>query len=416
MALIGLCDVNAMFASCAALEDPSLQGQPVLVAGDPKDRRSIVLTASYEARAFGVRTAMPVGMALRLCPTARIVPPDHALYRRYSHLLFETLQEFTPVVAPVSIDEAFMDLTGCPGLAEGPLAFGAAIRARVLEAVGLTVAVGLAPGRWLAKMAADLAKRRTEGVLILGPGDLRQEIWPLPVEAFYGVGPKTAERLRALGIRTIGQIAQSEALAALGRQGEELRRLALGDDPSPVEADGPTKSISHELTFSRDVHRPDELRGVLLGLSDQVAYRLRRAGLYAGSVTLRLKNSRFQSFTRQAALPAPSQHSDALFTLALDLMTRMPHAAFPARLAGVAAGGLGEAAAQAPPLFPDPEAERRERLADTVTALRARYGEGAVLPLETLGSAAAESYDKRRHGTSFEKPDRQKRPKGRPEE
>lgn len=405
MGLIALCDVNAMFASCAALEDPSLQGLPVLVAGDPKDRRSIVLTASYEARAFGVRTAMPVGMALRLCPGARIVPPDHALYRRYSRRLFQTLEEFTPIVAPVSIDEAFLDLTGCPG-AEEPAELGARIRARVLEATGLRVGVGLAPGRWLAKMAADLAKGRPGGVLALGLQDLAREIWPLPVESFYGVGPKTAARLRGLGIRTIGQLARSQALHALGRQGEELRRLALGDDPSPVEDDGAAKSISHELTFSRDIARPDELHGILLGLSDQVAYRLRRAGLSAGSVTLRLKNARFQNFTRQAGLPAPTQRYDMLFAQALALLPRMPQAAFPARLAGVGAGALVEAGAQAPALFQDPQTERRERLQSAVTALRARYGEGAVLPAETLGSAVEESYDRRRHGTSFDKPDR----------
>jgi DNA polymerase-4 len=411
MALIALCDVNAMFASCAALEDPSLRGEPVLVAGDPGDRRSIVLTASYEARAFGVRTAMPVGMALRLCPAARVVPPDHALYRRYSRRLFEVLQEFTPVVAPVSIDEAFLDLTGCPGVADGPVALGTAIRARVLDAVGLTVAVGLAPGRWLAKMAADIAKRRPSGVLELGIADLGREIWPLPVEAFYGVGPKTAQRLRDLGIATIGEIVKSPHISTLGRQGEELRRLARGEDASRVEAEGPAKSISHELTFGQDIREPQELRGVLLGLSDQVAYRLRRAGLYAGTVTLRLKNSRFESVTRQAPLPSPSQHSDALFSCALALLDRMPRAAFPTRLAGVGAGSLSEAAAQPPSLFPDAEAERREKLADAVTALRMRYGEGAVLPAETLGSAAEESYDRRRHGTSFGKPGRRQEPK-----
>lgn len=400
-----------MFASCAALEDPALQGRPVLVAGNPGDRRSIVLTASYEARAFGVRTAMPIGMALRICPAARIVPPDHALYRRYSRRMFDVLQEFTPIVAPVSIDEAFLDLTGCPGLAQGPHALGAQIRARVREAVGLTVSVGLAPGRWLAKMAADLAKRRDGGVLLLTLGDLRREIWPLPVEAFYGVGPKTAERLRSLQIATIGDIAHSPAISSLGRQGEELRRLALGDDPSPVEAESPAKSISHELTFSRDARTPEDLRGVLLGLSDQVAYRLRRAGLFAGTVTLRIKSSRFQSYTRQSPVVPSTQRVEPIFAAALELLPRMPRAAFPARLAGVAAGALAEGNLQPPPLFPDPETERRERLANTVTDLRTRYGEGAVLPAGTLRSAAEDSYDRRRHGTSFGKPGRPGEPK-----
>lgn len=403
MRVVALCDVNAMFASCAVAEDPSLLGKPVLVAGDPADRRSIVLTASYEARAFGVTTAMPVRAALRLCPQALLVAPDHDLYRRYSQRLFSVLQEFTPVVAPVSIDEAYLDLTGCPGLEDGPEPLAHRIRHTVREKTGLTVSLGISDGRWPAKMAACLAKREPTGVLHLGPGDLHRLIWPLPIRAFHGVGPRTAERLEALSIRTIGALAGADdtRLRTLGRQGRALRLLAQGVDPSPVAEESAVKSISHELTFAHDLERPDDIRPVLLGLCDQVAHRLRREGYEAVSVTLRVRNREFVDFSRQLTLAAPAQRTDLLHRATQTLLGRFPAAAFPARLVGVAAGRLAPAASTSQTLFPDADDLRRERLADAVVMLKEKFGEDAVLPLGTVRSAAHPSYDRRRHGSSF---------------
>lgn len=403
MRVVALCDVNAMFASCAVAEDASLRGRPVIVSGDPSDRRSIVLTASYEARAYGVQTAMPLRGALRLCPSAVLVAPDHDLYRRYSRRLFEVLQEFTPVVAPVSIDEAYLDLTGCPGLREGPRALALRIRARVLEETQLTVSLGVADGRWPAKMAANLAKRDPAGVVCLGPKDLEQRIWPLPVRTFHGVGPKTAERLEGLSIHTIGDLAQADdaRLRALGGQGKAMRLLARGIDPSPVTDNAPVKSISHELTFANDIARPDDLRPVLLGLCDQVAYRLSRGGHAAQTVTLRVRNRDFLDFSRQLTLPEPRHRTDALHGAVLRLLGRMPKEAFPARLVGVAAGAISDLRQSTRSLFPDEAEMRRERLADTVHMLKEKFGEDAVLPLGTVKSPVRQSYDRRRHGSSF---------------
>ncbi len=383
VALFALVDVNAMFASCAAAEDPSLRGLPLVVAGDPSDRRSIVLTASYEARAYGVRTAMPVREALRLCPGARIVAPDRRLYERYSHRLFEVLAEFTPVVRPVSIDEGYLDLSGCPGLADGALPLAARIRARVRERTGLVVSIGLAEGPWLAKMAADLAKKRSEGILLLGPRDVEEIVWPLPVDAFHGIGPKTAARLRGIGIRTIGQIAQADPrlLEGFGVYGERMRRLARGEDRGALAEESPQVSISHEETFARDIANPVDLHPALVAICDRVAERLRREGFVARGLGLRLRNAAFRDFSRQGPLPAPSARAEDLRREAEALLARMPAGAFPCRLLGVAAHALEAADAAPPELFPDDDAERRDKLWTAVTAVRRRYGPDALRPL-----------------------------------
>ena len=372
-----------MFASCAAAEDASLRGIPVVVAGDPSDRRSIVLTASYEARAYGVRTAMPVREALRLCPGVRIVPPDRGLYERYSRRLFAVLGEFTPVVRPVSIDEAYLDLTGCPGLEEGPLRLARAIRRRVDEATHLAVSIGLADGPWLAKMAADLAKKAPDGVLLLRREDVGDLLGPLPVDAFHGIGPKTAAKLRGMGIRTIADIAQADPvlLRPFGVHGERMRRLAQGDDDGALPTDGEPVSLSHEETFAHDVLTPQDLHPLLVRVCDRVAERLRREGFVAQGVGLRLRSAAFRDYSRQATLPAPSARGEDLRHAAELLLARMPRAAFPCRLLGVAAHGLERAQDAPPELFPDEATERRDRLWQAVTAVRRRYGSDAVRPL-----------------------------------
>ncbi len=383
IALFALVDVNAMFASCAAAEDPSLRGLALVVAGDPSDRRSIVLTASYEARAWGVRTAMPVREALRLCPQVRIVPPDRQLYERYSRRLFEVLHDFTPVVRPVSIDEGYLDLTGCPGLAKGPLPLAAQIRRTVQERTGLLVSIGLAEGPWLAKMAADLAKKRSEGILLLRPEDVPDIVWPLAVEAFHGIGPKTAAKLRGLGIGTIGDIARAEpkVLEAFGVHGRRMRQLAMGEDRGGLPEETGPVSISHEETFAQDIQDRRQLHPILVAICDRVGERLRREGYVAKGLGLRLRNREFRDFSRQGPLRAPSARAEDLRQEAEALLARMPAAAFPCRLLGVTAHSLERAAAAAPELFPDGDAERRDRLWHAVTAVRQRFGPDAVKPL-----------------------------------
>ncbi len=381
--MFALVDVNAMFASCAAAEEPSLRGLPLVVAGDPSDRRSIVLTASYEARAYGVRTAMPVREAMRLCPDVRIVPPDRQLYERYSRHLFATLEAFTPIVRPVSIDEGYLDLTGCPGLQAGPVALAAEIRRTVFERTALYVSIGLAEGPWLAKMAADLAKKRSDGILLLCPEDMPQAVWPLSVDAFHGIGPKTAAKLRGLGIRTIGDLATTDParLRSFGVQGPRMRRLARGEEQGSLPEESGPLSLSHEETFARDVRDQEELHPALVALCDRVAERLRREGFVAQSLGLRLRNKDFRDFSRQGPLPAPSTRAEDLRRAAESLLGRMPATAFPCRLIGVTAHGLTKAGATAPELFPDDLAERRDRLWQAVSAVRERFGPDAVKPL-----------------------------------
>lgn len=402
--VVFLIDVNAMFAACAAAEDPALRGKPVIVAGDPEDRRSIVLTSSYEARARGVKTATPLRQALSLCPEALVVPPDHALYRRYHEKMIRVLQGFTPVVESVSIDEAFMDVTGCPGMDLGVAGLAREVRRSVLEKTQLKTSLGVSTSRFLAKMASSLAKRADDGVFVLWPSAVPKVLWPLPVGAFHGIGPKTEERLMARGIRTIGDLERAGPATIgeiLGSTGPAFLQELRGEDQTPVKAsDDAIKSMSHELTFSRDIPTPDALRPVLLALSDQVAHRLRSAGLAGSTVGLRLRNNKFKDWSRQMRPEHPVFLTGDLYRAALGLMERMPKEAFPCRLAGVGASGLLEEGTLPQTLFEGPKSPRAD-LARAVDRVRAKFGEDSLRPAGVLGSPGEDLYDHALFGSSF---------------
>lgn len=399
-----LIDVNAMFASCAAAEDPSLAGRPLVVAGNPDDRRSIVLTASYEARSFGIRTAMMLRQALALCPEAVVVPPDHDLYRAYHERLRQVLLSFTPVVEDISIDECYLDLAGCPGIDRGPLEMARTIREALRVGTGLVASLGVAPTRFLAKMAASLAKKEPDGVRLLHLDDVPGSLYGLPIGEFHGIGPKTEERLRSRGVRTIGDLAAMDEPAlrlALGEAGPALAGELKGLGSARVASlPGRAKSISHELTFASDIVNREDLRPVILALSDQVAARLRREALVARTVTLRLKDASFREHSRSQTVREGMRFAADLYRTALGLLSRMPRNALPCRLAGVAATSLDEAEGEPQTLFSSGP-RREEDLARTVDSIRERFGEGAVLPAGVLGSAGEDLYDKALFGSSF---------------
>lgn len=401
---ICLVDVNAMFASCAVIADPALAAKPLAVAIDPSDRRSIVLTASYEARDRGVRTAMPLGQALALCPELVVVPPDHALYRRTQQAMGTLLERFTPLVEWVSIDEAFFDLAGCPILAEGAVAACAEIRRATRTELGLPVSIGVSTTRFLAKMASHLAKREPTGVFQLQPAQVPRVLHPLPIEACHGIGPKTAERLRAFSILTIGQlaaVAPHQLTSLIGQVGATFQAELRGEGPSAVKAvSRPAKSISHELTFAQDIAGPDDLRPILLALADQVASRLRRSGLAGSKVALTVRDRTFSSHDRQLTARHPVFLTEDIFRYVLTLLTRFPPSIFPCRLAGVSVAGLAPMAPLPATLFDDPGQAKRA-LAAALDQIRQRYGEDAMLWASTLGSAGQELYDSTRHGSSF---------------
>ncbi len=293
-------DMDAFFAAIEQQANPELRDKPVIVCGDP-DGRGVVATASYEARAFGVHSAMPVREAKRRCPQAIFVRGRHSYYSKISNLLLEVYRKYTPEVEPFSIDEAFLDVKGCERLHGGACEIAGKIKVEVREALGLTCSVGIAPNKLLAKMASDMNK--PDGLTIIRAEDVESTIWPLPVRKLYGVGKKTSQALESLGIKTAGAIARMPVellIAKFGESGRLIHNLACGIDNSRVDSgiwDIP-KSIGHETTLTEDSSDEDVMLRHILSLSQQVGRRLRQQELVARTVTLKLRYSDFTTLTR----------------------------------------------------------------------------------------------------------------------
>jgi len=323
-------DLDAFFASVEQLDNPELRGRPVVVGGLPQSR-GVVAAASYEARAFGIRSALPMATALRLCPEAVRVPPRFERYTEISRRVMDIFRRFTPLVEPISLDEAFLDVTEAvekgrpveePGLsrAEG---IARATKERVRQEVGLTVSVGLASSRSVAKIASDMGK--PDGLVLVPPGTERRFLAPLPVRSLWGVGPKTAERLAAESITTIGELAERSeewARGMLGERGVYLLQLARGIDDSLVVVEHETKSVSSETTFPRDIGDLWALEDSLRNLARETAERLQRHGLKGRTVRVKLRLADFTTFTRQATLAHPTDAFDTIHRQAARLLAR----------------------------------------------------------------------------------------------
>jgi DNA polymerase-4 len=323
-------DLDAFFASVEQLDNPELRGRPVVVGGPPESR-GVVAAASYEARAFGIHSALPMVTALRLCPEAARVPPRFERYAEVSRQVMAIFRVYTPLVEPISVDEAFLDVTEAVEKgrsAEGPALSRAEVLARTLkevvrEEVGLTVSVGLASSRSVAKIASDMDK--PDGLVVVPPGTESRFLAPLPVRSLWGVGPKTAERLAAESITTIGELAERSrewARALFGERGADLIRLARGIDDSPVVVERETKSVSSETTFPRDIGNPQALKASLRDLAKETAERLQRHGLKGRTVRVKLRLADFTTFTRQTTLAHPTDAFDAIYREAARLLTR----------------------------------------------------------------------------------------------
>jgi DNA polymerase IV len=335
-------DLDAMYASVEALLDPSLRGKPVIVGARP-GTRGVVSTCSYEARAFGVHSAMPIGEAYARCPGGVFLPVRMDIYRDYSLRVLEVLSGHAEVVQPLSIDEAFADLSGVPD----PVELAREIKAQIREDVGLVASMGLAGNKLVAKIATDQGK--PDGFVVVSHGDEPRFLAPLPVRQLWGVGPKTASRLEGAGISTIGDLAAAEVgrLAdLLGPTGaRELRERALGRDGSPVETSREIKSISDEVTFQRDESDRRALWEVLRAQAQVCAGRLQREGLLARTVTIKLRYSDFTTVTRAMTMDAPTDEAEEVARVAGSLMKRYWSAdPRPLRLLGVRVSGFEETA------------------------------------------------------------------------
>ena len=380
-------DLDAFYASVEQLDDPALRGRPVIVAGP--SRRGVVCAASYEARRFGVRSAMPTTRARRLCPDGEFRAPRFPRYEELSERVFGIYRRFTPLVEPLSLDEAFLDVTASEALHGGGAAIARAIRAEVRGQVGLTVSAGVADVKLAAKIASDLGK--PDGLVEVPPGGTRAFLAPLPVTRLWGVGEVTAAALARIGVHRIGQLADApEALLAqaLGRgHARDLRDLARGDDPREVVADEEAKSVGAEETFEVDLRGAPALLPHLLAQAERVARRLRETGKKGRTVTLKLKYADFEACTRRCTLPAPTDDGKVVFEAARAQLERADLSR-PVRLTGVSVSGFDAAAPAQLGLFePRPSEPRRAALNAAVDALAARFGTGTVRPATLAGKA-----------------------------
>src|SRR4051794_14296119 len=370
--------MDAFFAAIEVLDDPSLRGKPVLIGSD--DLRGVVATASYEARVYGCHSAQPMAVAKRNCPQAIIVPCRFHRYREISDRIFAIFDEFSPSVQPLSIDEAFLDLTGTEQL-QGPAERVArAIKDRIRSDTGLTASIGVAPNKFLAKLASDLDK--PDGLTVIRAEDVERVLPPLPVTKIWGIGPKTAKRLDGVCIRTIADLrrASDETLARFfGDDAERVRRLAHGLDDRPVVTDDQAKQVSQENTFRVDVPDREAVLNELLEQVQQVARRLRKHGLRAAGVTLKIRYGGFKTITRSRALHEPTDRTDVLWQTTREVFNEWAEKSFqPVRLVGMAARGLTSHGEAQLSLFGDANDDRQRRLDKAVDAIAARFGHNAV--------------------------------------
>ncbi len=333
-------DFDAFYASVEQLDKPELRGKPVVVGGSAEGR-GVVASASYEAREFGVRSAMPMRTAQRLCPEAIRVGARFNRYREISQGVMSIFRDLTPLVEPLSLDEAYLDVTEVVDQGHRPAAIASSLKRRVKEELGLTISVGAATSKSVAKIASEMDK--PDGLTVVAPGDERVFLAPLPIRDLWGVGPKTAERLTAEGIETIADIAQCDGewlRDRFGRHGVQMQRLALGLDDSPVVVQRETKSVSAETTFAQDISDPEALQEVVNRLSQRVSQQLRRKQLQGRTVKLKLRLSDFTTFTRQRTLPRAVQSADDLSQSAGELLRAELYGRRRFRLVGVGVSGF----------------------------------------------------------------------------
>ncbi len=398
-------DLDAFYASVEQRDDPKLRGKPVIVGGHPT--RGVVLAASYEVRPFGVRSAMPMSRAVRLAPHAIVVPPRPRAYVEASEHVFSLFESVTPLVEPLSLDEAFLDVTGSRALFGAPDDIARTLRRRIFEGVRLHASAGIAPNKFVAKIASDLAK--PNGQRGVTAPDVVSFLAPLPVSRLWGVGPKLEATLVQLGLQTVGDIAAQRPdwlESKLGATGPWLRELALGHDDRPVVPDREAKSVGSEDTFEEDLADAQALEPHIHSQAWRVARRLRRAGVKTRVVQLKLKYADFALTTRRQTLEAATDDGQTLYRAALALLHREPLRQ-PVRLTGVSAQELGGGTAQLPLFQEGPS--RTERLNEALDRLERRFGPGVVRTADLSDAGDRDDEVRRRMGAgSFPK----KRPEG----
>lgn len=381
------CDMDAFYASVAELDDPSLRGKPVVVGAGI---RGVVLSANYPARKYGIRAAMPVGRAKRMAPNAIFVTPDHHRYAEISAKVMEIFESFTPYVEPLSLDEAFMDVTGAQKLLGTPREIGQAIRKRVHEECGITCSVGIASNKFIAKLASGHCK--PNGLLEIPDDRVISFLHPLPIRDLWGVGPKTAEQLERLGLKQISDIANTplETLKrALGDAiGEHLYELSWGRDYRTVVVDDPEQSIGANETFSYDMDDPEAILREYLKLTERASTRLRNRNLFAKTISITVRFADFKTITRSKTLPLPISSTHEIYQVVKELYLALNLDRARLRLVGVSLSNLKD---EAPEQLMLGQREKGWREAESaIDKAAARFGEKSVRPARLYKRKKAE--------------------------
>ena len=376
-------DMDAFFVSVELLERPELRGRPVIVGGT--GGRGVVASASYEARAFGVHSAMPMARARRLCPQAVVLPPRHDRYARVSAAVMEIFRSVTPLVEPLALDEAFLDVSGARRLLGRPAEIGRLIRERVRAEQGITCSVGVATTKFVAKLASTRCK--PDGLMVVPADRVTDFLHPLPVAALWGVGERTEGHLLRLGLKTVGDVARAP-VEALRRElgdalGSHLHELAWGRDPRRVAPHAPDKSVGAETTFDEDVAEPERIRRELLRLSEKVGARLRAGGHCGRTIGVKLRTAEFRTLTRARTLPEPTDTSRVIYLTACRLYEAAGLERVPLRLVGVRVENLVAGGTPLQLALDETEGGWREaeRAMDRVSR---RFGRGAIRPASLL--------------------------------
>jgi DNA polymerase-4 len=393
-------DVDAFFASVEEILDPSLKGKPVIVGARP-EQRGVVASASYAARAFGVHSAMPTAQALRLCPQAIVIPPRHKVYGEYSARMMAILSEYSALIEPLSLDEAFLDITGCGTHWSSPEELAHQLQERLEVELGLSASIGLASNKLVAKIASGLEK--PHGFVVVPQGREAEFLATLPVEKLWGVGEVTARSLHEMGVFTIGQLARVPAAqleARFGRRGSDLYRHARGIDDSPVVAEREEKSLSREVTFAEDIGDGRVLRKTLLSLSEDVARQLRERELRGRTVKLKLRYADFKTLTRQATMAAPTDLGQVIFNQAARLLERAWDKCKKVRLIGVGVSKFEPEERQLS-LFEgtgEGKVEKLRRFSQAVDQIREKYGDEAIQRASLATTSSQHNHGNEQHG------------------
>lgn len=385
-------DMDAFYAAVEQRDTPAYKGKPVIVGADPRGGkgRGVVAACSYEARVFGVRSALPISRAYRLCPHALFLPVRMERYEEVSDRIFAILRGYTNLVEPLSIDEAFLDVTGSARIFGEPAAIGRRIKEEIWREERLAASVGVAPNKFVAKIASDLEK--PDGFVVVHPEGIEAFLKDLPIRYLWGVGEKTASSLKRLGLRTIGDLARwpAEDLSRrFGKVGTHLHQLSRGIDDRPVIPEVDVKSIGAETTFSADTSDLRQIRQTLLGLAERVSARLRGEGYAGSTITLKLRYANFTTLTRSLTLPEPAALTEDIYAAALSRLEKISLLGRRVRLLGIAVSKLtGESSPSQIPLFRSDR--RREKAARAIDEIRRRHGKAGITRASLLSPIVRE--------------------------